>query len=684
MFKKIFLAIVFSIASFSWANIAIADGHCQGITMSDMKGVSAGAYPQVYELADFEKAANCTMQFSENPNIALINATIVGNSGLPSVNDRLPEEPLVVVPYDSIGTYGGTFRMLSNATEAGTSDLLSTRHVNFVRYADDLTNIVPNVAKAWKWNDDFTQLTFHLRKGHKWSDGAPFTSADVKFWYDNLMMDSNIREKPYDYLLVGGERMTVDTPDDQTVVFNLPSPKPGLLAHFATSYCQGFAPKHHLGQFHPDVNSSADSLAQAAGFENGYAVLAAYYGNSCWTDTPSPLLASPDKVANLPTAVYPSLESFVTIEDTTEGRVYAANPYFHMVDSAGNQLPYIDYQNERYINENEIRLLKIVNGEVEYKAQSLSLEGVPQLMDGSDAGDYTVDIKPGISFTNLAFNLTHEDMAKRELFGNLKFRQAMSSAINRDEINDVIYYGMGQPQQYVAFAPVTSFAEKWTDHYTAYDPDAAKAMLDEIGFVDKDGDGFRDLSNGDQLVINFDFATQGVGGGEVELISNAWNAVGVKTVFKEVTPDEMRSAQSSNQLDVSAWNVSMPLPLILGMNEQFVPPFGDYFNLRTGMLWAEYIDSDGANGVEPPAWAYEMIDDINTFQSLTAGTPESDEVGGRLVANLTGNLVFIGTVAGPYPIVHRNALKNFTQFKTASYEYYRTYPYLAQQWFISE
>ena len=62
MFKKIFLAIVFSIASFSWANIAIAGGHCQGITMSDMKGVSAGAYPQVYELADFEKAANAELK----------------------------------------------------------------------------------------------------------------------------------------------------------------------------------------------------------------------------------------------------------------------------------------------------------------------------------------------------------------------------------------------------------------------------------------------------------------------------------------------------------------------------------------------------------------------------------------------------------------------------------------------
>ena len=68
------------------------------------------------------------------------------------------------------------------------------------------------------------------------------------------MMDSKIREKPYDYLLVAGKKMTVDVIDAQTVRFNLPAPKPGLLAMFATSYCLGFAPKHHLGQYHPDVN----------------------------------------------------------------------------------------------------------------------------------------------------------------------------------------------------------------------------------------------------------------------------------------------------------------------------------------------------------------------------------------------------------------------------------------------
>ncbi|MBT3902720.1 MAG: ABC transporter substrate-binding protein, partial [Pelagibacteraceae bacterium] len=338
MVKKFFLTLVFSFSVVVWSSNSFAAA-CSGAS------ADAGKYPNQYEVSEYESAAGCSMSFSENPNIGSINATIVGNGELGSVQDRLPSEPLVVAPYDSIGSYGGTFRMLSNATEAGTSDLLSTRHVNFVRYHDDLTTIVPNVAKDYEWNDDYTQLTFTLRKGHKWSDGAPFTSADVKFWYDHLMMDTNIREKPYGYLLVGGERMTVDAIDDVTVRFNLPAPKPGVLAMFATSYCQGFAPKHLFAQYHPDLNSGADALAQEAGFENGYAVLAAYYGNSCWTDTPSPLLATPDKVANLPSAVYPSLESFITIEDTTEGRVYAANPYFFMVDTAGNQLPYIDYQN---------------------------------------------------------------------------------------------------------------------------------------------------------------------------------------------------------------------------------------------------------------------------------------------------------------------------------------------------
>ena len=281
------LAIIASLL-FSFGNIqAGSHSGCKAITVSDMMGVKGGAYPQQFELEEFESLAKCQLSFKENPDIQMQNDRIRGNGSLASVADRLPSEPLVVVPYDSIGQYGGTLRMLANATESGTSDLLSTRHVNFVRFSDDLQTIVPNVAKGWEWNADFTELTFFLRAGHKWSDGEAFTADDVKFWYDNMMFDANVREKPYDYLQVAGERMEVEVINDTTVKFVLPAAKPGLLSHFATSYCQGFAPKHFLGQYHPDVNSNADQLAKDAGFENGYAVLSAYFGNSCWTDTPS-------------------------------------------------------------------------------------------------------------------------------------------------------------------------------------------------------------------------------------------------------------------------------------------------------------------------------------------------------------------------------------------------------------
>ncbi|MEL6310954.1 MAG: ABC transporter substrate-binding protein, partial [Pseudomonadota bacterium] len=236
----------------------VALAACPAISVSDMGGVAPGAYPQQFELAEFEAAASCTMAFSANPDIAGLNAQIVGNPELPPLAERLPSEPLVVVPYESVGTYGGQLDVLSNATEAGTSDFLSVRHVNFVRYSDDLQTIVPNVAKSWEWNDDFTQLTIELREGHKWSDGAPFTSADVAFWHDNLMLDTNIFETPKDYITVAGETLTVETPDETTVIFKLPAPKPGLLAFFATHYSQPFQPKHFLGQFHPDVNPDAD------------------------------------------------------------------------------------------------------------------------------------------------------------------------------------------------------------------------------------------------------------------------------------------------------------------------------------------------------------------------------------------------------------------------------------------
>ena len=658
---------------------------CPGITLSDMKRVKPGTYPQIFEKSDYEKAAGCKLTFSANPESAALNARIRGNPSLPALSERLPEEPLVVVPYNSIGKYGGTLDAMSVATESGTSDFLSTRHVNLVRYADDLQTLVPNVAKSWDWNSDFTRLTLHLRRGHKWSDGAPFTSADVKFWYENLLLDNNVFEKTPSYALVGGEPMTVSTPSPEVVVFNLPAPKSGLLLHFATAFSQGYQPKHFLGRFHPEINPDADALAREAGFESGYEAIKIYYGNSDWTDTPSPLLTAAGKLSKLPADVVPTLESHIIVAETAEGRHLVANPYFFQVDSSGQQLPYISEQDEVYVTDAEVRLIKLINGDADYKSQSVPLDTAPVLLDNRDKGDFSIVLKPTIAQPAFAFNQTSENPDKRAIFSDLRFRKAMSIALNREEINEVVFFGQGSIIQYTGFSPQPDFVDKkWLSFATEHDQGEAKRLLDQVGLVDKDGDGFRDLPNGGNFFVDVTYSTQSFPARLIELMGQNWGAVGIKNTIKEVTSEEYRSAQSANKLDVAMWVVGEPLSANLADDINFVPPFSDYFGARTSMLWAEWFDSNGSNGVEPPAFVKQMRKDITAFQSAVPGSSEFNRLGASLTEAMASNLILIGTVLAPAPIYRSNKLQNFADFKTSSYEYYRTYPYLPGQWWLDE
>ena len=658
---------------------------CPAITVADDMGIAAGAYPQQYDLTDFQAAASCKLTFAQNPAIAELNARIRGNGALAAVADRLPANPLVVAPYNEIGQYGGVLDVLSNATESGTSDFLSVRHVNLVRYSDDLQTIVPNVATSWTWNDDFTQLTVKLREGHKWSNGMPFTSADVVFWYDNLMMDTNVIAEAKDYALAGGEPMNVVALDDTTVQFNLTAPKPGLLETFASSYVQPFQPRHFFEQFHPTLNDQADANALAAGFENGYEAIKAYYGSSDWMDTPSPMLTAADKLANLPADTMPTLESHILVAESTEGRHYVANPYFFQVDTAGNQLPYISEMDETYVGDAEVRTLKLLNGDVDYKSQAISLSAASVLLEGQEAGNYTLDVLPTISSPSIAFNVTAEDLDRRAIFDDLRFRTAMSVAIDRDELNEVTAFGLGTPLQYTGFSPMPAYIDAaWSSHEITFDPARANALLDEMGLVDADGDGDRDLPNGEQFILDWQFSTQEATTQFVELIAQNWTDVGVTTTIKEVTSDEYRAAQSANNLEIMMWVKGQPAGASLSDSEIWVPPFDGYFDVRTALLWAEYISSEGVNGVEPPAWVATLKSALDMYQSSAPGSEASEAAAQEMVALMTGNLLFIGTINAPAPVYHSNNLGNFTEFQTSSFEFYRTYPYRASQWWLSE
>ena len=157
-------------------------------TVADSKSVKPD-YPQQLELDKYEKQTGKKLKFHENPMLA----EKVKKGELPAVEKRLPEEPLVVMPYDEIGKYGGKLRGICIAYESGTSEVLAWRHANIVRFSDDVRTIVPNVAKSWKWNDDYTEITFTLRKGHRWSDGAPFTADDVGSMAWRLQARTSVR-----------------------------------------------------------------------------------------------------------------------------------------------------------------------------------------------------------------------------------------------------------------------------------------------------------------------------------------------------------------------------------------------------------------------------------------------------------------------------------------------------------
>ncbi len=659
---------------------------CPAVTGAD----AGGKYPHLFERAEYETAKNCKLEFAVNPMAKALNAKIGGNPALLSQADRIPAEPLVVVPYKSVGKYGGVLDGISKATESGTSDLLSIRHVNLTRFSDDLQTVVPNVAKSWTWNDDYTELTISLREGHKWSDGKAFGAADVAFWYNDMLMDTNIIKKPKDRFLSGGKPMKVEAIDATTVRFTLNEPKPGLTEMFAQDYAQPFQPMHLLKTFHPKYNPEADKIAKDLGFDNGYALINFYYGQSDWKDVPTPILkdkaASERLVKAGYTAIAPTLESFIVVDETLERRSLVANPYFFQVDTAGNQLPYINEISEVYIGDEDIQVAKMIAGEIDYKSQAVNLPSVPVLLENKGTGKYNIALRPQISQTAYAFNMTDKDLEKRAVFNDVNFRRAMSVAIDRNKINEIAFFNLGKPTQYTAIDPDTApfITDELKTSWIDYNPKQAGELLDKAGVVDKDGDGLRDLPSGKKFELNFQYSTQSTPTEMVEIIAADWTKAGVKTTIKEITSDEYRNSQSANDLSVLSWLMGRPLPAVATKTEDVLPPYGTFFDLRTGMLWDQYKATDGKEGVKPPATIAAMEKLANKFVTLKIGTDESNKTGLAIAERIVDDLFIAGTVKAVKPIYYSQKLGNFEVQKTHSYDYYWTYPYLPTQWYLSE
>ena len=660
---KYIKGLILTTAMSAFASVAYAN--CPAVTVKNNQGIIGDYTHNNFGLKEFESKANCTLTFKENPNIKALNAKIKGNKALPSVADRLPSEPLVVAPFDAIGTYGGTLQTISNATEAGTSENISHRHVNFVRFSEDLKTVVPHVAKSMSASADYTEFTFKLRKGHKWSDGEPFTSEDVVFWWENLSTDTNVIKKLKSQWKTGDTPMTVTAPDAQTVVFKFAVSKPSFFEVLASTHIQPFQPKHFLGQFHPAINPNANALAKQAGFENGYAVIKFYFGGSDWKDVPSPYLKDPTfaKVNALPgkRAVVPTLESHLIIEDSKDGRRVAANPYFFAVDTQGNQLPYIDEVKEIYLKDNEVTVLKMINKEVDIKHQNLNLSMAPTLLDGAEKGGYRVYFLNFPRFYAFGANLTHKDPEIRAIFSNLAFRKALSLAFNREEINETIFFGQAKITQNTGFKPSEVFVDdSMLTKLTQFDLATAKAEFAKLGLKDMDGDGFYELPSGKALNLTFTYSPQYIPAKMAELLVQNLNDAGFKVNIREITSDEYRNAMSANDSDFIAGPRGQTAYKLNAID--FTAPFSDFFGTPNGMLWATYISTNGADGIKPPQWVYDMKDAYTQFSRYSSTDPEYMTWGKKIAQIQNDNLPYVGLMQVPVPMYVNDRVQNMPHF----------------------
>ena len=640
-------------------------------TIADMKGIPAGKYQGQYELAEYEKLSGKKLEFKQNP--------IFDNAGLPPVAERLPKDVMVLPPYNEIGKYGGTYRAMSRGPESGTSEVLSIRHVNLVRMTDDLKAIVPDVAKDYEWNSDFTELTFHLREGHKWSDGEPFTTEDIRFWWEDIKLNKELTGKVNSLFRFGGEPMKVTVVDKYTVKFGFNVPAPGFLLMLASYYCQPYQPKHVLMKYHKKYNPDADKLAASLGFENWVMLFGVYYND--WKDCVHCLSGK------LPVSV-PTLESHVLVEETTEHRLFKANPFYHIVDTAGNQLPYTNEIDEVFHEDQEIMTLKVLNGEVDRKNQGMSLQQYTALKENESKGLYKVKlVQNGLtSAKTFALNPTHKDPVLRELFNNIKFKQALSLALNRDEINEIVYLGIGTPAQYTPGNPLTcSFiTPEMTKYMAEYNPEKSKALLDEIGLkVGKDG--FRLRPDGKPLVIYATFTTQGSPSIMVEMLKEYWDAIGVRTEIKEVNTDLYKQLLANNDHDIGIFSpTTTEIPSFYNREySPFIPEFGDSFGC--GVEWLNWYNTNGKEGMEPPKDVKTLFDKYEKFLTTEFGTPEYYKLAGEMSEIVVKNLFLIGTVYDlKGPIVVGSRLKNAIDPAMKGYTYYYEYSIKPCQWYLEQ
>jgi len=621
-------------------------------------------------LAEYEETTgNRIESFNEAP----VLKTMVASGELLPVEQRLPEEPMVVEPLEEIGQYGGTLRGPALAPTTNGHDLIAAR-AQFLFTLSLVPNlqVVPNIARGWDLSEDMKTLTVYLRRGMKWSDGVSFNADDFLFWYEDIILNDELTPaKPWAWS-PGGELAKVEKLNDYTVRFRFATAYPSVIPMLALDL-KPFAPKHYLKKWHPKYNPEANEIAKKEGYEEWWQAFAFHY--------------TPDSQERQDTN-RPSADTWVLKKiDSSGNKYFERNPYYFKIDTAGNQLPYIDTQARILIENKEIEVLKVVAGELDYAGNNLTLENYPLFKKGEEKGGYHTLLFDKLWGSELffSFELNHKDPVLREIFNDIRFRQAMSLAINREDISQTLYFGKAVPRQ-ATVPPETSFYEDWMGkYYTEYAPERANELLDEMG-LGKGKDGYRLRPDGEILAMTIEYCpAEGPRAKICQLVGEYWEKVGVKVEVKEIARTLYLTRGKAVERDMGIWQFGgvAELNLQAARLKRFRPPFSAPVNPASSIEWWNWYTSNGETGEEPPEEIKRLFRLCDEWLTTVIGTEEYMRLGKEILTINVENLYCIGTVGqAPWPIIIKNNLKNTPEKGAFGWSYRIWKPYQPDQWFF--
>src|SRR2546422_2203087 len=430
--------------------------------------------------------------FKEAPQLA----ELVKAGKLPPVQERIGQDPLVIKPLREVGKYGGTWRRgftgpfdTSNGHRAAQNDKLL-----FFDYTGP--RLVPNIARGWEVSPDGKVTTVHLRRGMKWSDGHPFTADDFVFWFEDVYSNKEIVPTPLSVMSINGKPIAVKKVDAITVQFVAPDPYyalPTVLAsvwgighhaRFGRDALGGFAPAHYLKQFLPKYASKDDLAKRLAEAKMDTWVLLLKNRNDACRNPDLPVVTPWKTVSPINTPTW----------------ILERNPYSVWVDTAGNQLPYID-RIRMTLGENlELINLRAIAGEYDSQARHIDISKLPVLLENQQRGNYRVHLDPSDQGADVGLfcNQSYEQDAEiAKWLGTRNFRIALSHGIDRAQINEVFVLGLGQtgsaaPGERTPYFP----GPEYKTLHTAYDVKKANEMLHALRLTKPGSEGDRRRNDG--------------------------------------------------------------------------------------------------------------------------------------------------------------------------------------------